>query len=296
MHLITYRLKNQTERHVGVLSPDDGRIAPLYNFGLPYKSMNEIILRMSDRELAALREIYRTPEKYTLDLCDVDLMAPIPEPLQDVICLGLNYTEHNEEAAAYSQSAFTKKQQYPVYFSKRANYCPGDRETIPSYPDYTNSLDYEAELGVIIGSDAKNVSVEDVPSYIFGYTIINDISARDLQTRHSQWYLGKSLDGFTPMGPAIVTKDEIHFPPKLSISCKVNGKLRQNSTTDMMIFGIADIIHDLTQGMTLKAGTIISTGTPKGVGMGMNPPTFLKKGDTVACSIEGIGTLTNKIG
>ena len=136
---------------------------------------------------------------------------------------------------------------------------------------------------------------ENIQDYIFGYTIVNDVSARNLQTRHKQWYFGKSLDGFTPMGPCIVSADEFAFPPKRRIACRVNGELRQDSNTANLITGIADIIVMLSEGMTLKAGTVIATGTPAGVGMGMKPPTFLKSGDVVECEIEGIGVLRNYI-
>ena len=137
--------------------------------------------------------------------------------------------------------------------------------------------------------------MEDVKNYIFGYTVINDISARNIQTAHKQWYFGKSLDGFTPMGPCILTADEVEYPPVLKITAKVNGELRQNSTTDLLITDIDHIVHELSCGITLKAGTIIATGTPSGVGMGMNPPCFLKDGDIVECKIEKIGSITNKI-
>ena len=136
---------------------------------------------------------------------------------------------------------------------------------------------------------------EDAGDYIFGYTVLNDISARELQIRHKQWYFGKSLEGSTPMGPWIVTKDELEFPPKRRITSTVNGELRQDSNTELLIFSIQHVISELSRGMTLKAGTIISMGTPAGVGMGMEPPTFLKAGDVVECWIEGIGALTNRI-
>ena len=156
-------------------------------------------------------------------------------------------------------------------------------------------MDYEAELAVIIGKDAKNVPVSEVKNYIFGYTVINDVSARTLQTRHKQWYFGKSLDGFLPMGPCIVSADEIAYPPKLPIRSYVNGELRQNSNTELLIFDIDHVISELSQGMTLQAGTIIAMGTPAGVGMGFEPPKFLKTGDVVTCEIEGIGRITNPI-
>ena len=170
-------------------------------------------------------------------------------------------------------------------------------------------LDYECELAVVLGKDAKDVPAGQTKDYVFGYTILNDVSARDVQTAHKQWYFGKSLDGFTPMGPVLVTADEIAYPPaleitsrvngelrqKLPIRCFVNGEKRQDSNTGLQIFDIDHVIAELSQGMTLKAGTIIATGTPAGVGMGMEPPCFLKPGDEVRCEIEGIGTLTNTV-
>ena len=152
------------------------------------------------------------------------------------------------------------------------------------------------ELAVVLGKDAKDVPAGQTKDYVFGYTILNDVSARDVQTAHKQWYFGKSLDGFTPMGPCIVTADEFDsYPPALPIRSRVNGELRQDSNTKLQIFDIDHVIHELSQGMTLKAGTIIATGTPAGVGMGMDPPQFLHPGDTVQCEIEGIGTLTNTV-
>ena len=220
----------------------------------------------------------------------VKLLSPIPRPRQDVLCLGINYTAHAEEAERFSKESFGGERPYPIFFSSQGTDAP-----IPAYTGLVDSLDYECELGVVIGKDAKNVKREDVPDYIFGYTIVNDVSARNLQTRHKQWYFGKSLDGFTPMGPCIVSADEFAFPPKQRIACRVNGDLRQDSSTANLITGITDIIVMLSEGMTLKAGTVIATGTPAGVGMGMKPPTFLKPGDVVECEIEGIGVLRNHI-
>ena len=219
----------------------------------------------------------------------VKLLSPIPRPRQDVLCLGINYTAHAEEAERFSKESFGGERPYPIFFSKRVCYSQGTDAPIPAYTGLVDSLDYECELGVVIGKDAKNVKREDVPDYIFGYTIVNDVSARNLQTRHKQWYFGKSLDGFTPMGPCIVSADEFAFPPKQRIACRVNGEVRQDSSTANLITGITDIIVMLSEGMTLKAGTVIATGTPAGVGMGMKPPTFLKPGDVVECEIEGIG-------
>ena len=202
---------------------------------------------------------------------------------------------HAEESARYKKEAFGGERPFAVYFSKRVSEATGTGAEIPSHKELVQDLDYEAELAVIIGKDAKNVPVSEVKNYIFGYTVINDVSARTLQTRHKQWYFGKSLDGFLPMGPCIVTTEEFPYPPRLSIQSRVNGELRQDSSTELMIFGIDHVVSELSAGMTLKAGTIIATGTPAGVGMGFDPPRFLKPGDVVECSIEGIGTLVNRV-
>lgn len=223
------------------------------------------------------------------------LLAPILVPKQDIICLGINYMAHAEESARYKKEAFGGERPYAVYFSKRVNRAVSDKEGIPSYQEIVDSLDYEAELAVILRKDAKNVKPEEVKDYLFGYTIMNDVSARNIQTNHKQWYFGKSLDGFTPMGPCILTVDSIPYPPKVQIQSRVNGELRQDSNTSLLIFGIDHIVSELSKGMTLRAGTIISTGTPSGVGMGFDPPRFLKPGDVVECSIEGIGTITNPV-
>ena len=317
---------------VGILSGDGSRILPVAETGISYPDMNTLIAEHTPQEMQILRDvaaafdlaIQKVRERIETDRqekapCEKEgegagrgaearafpglaagtetkILSPIPVPLQDVICLGLNYTEHVQEAAAYEKNTLTSKNdRFPVYFSKRVNRSPADGDPVSANAELVDSLDYEAELAVIIGKDVKNISPEEAPGCIFGYTILNDLSARNLQTRHTQWYLGKSLDGYTPMGPCIVTADEFDFPPKRRIWSEVNGELRQDSTTDMLIFGIDQIIADLSRGMTLRAGTIISTGTPKGVGMGFDPPKFLRAGDTVTCGIEGIGTLTSRI-
>ena len=229
-----------------------------------------------------------------LHISDVKILSPIPRPNQDIICLGLNYSEHALEAKEFD-SDFTTEKAAAVYFSKRTSYSQGSGAPIPSHKNLTSQLDYEAELAVIIGKDAYQVSEEDAKNYIFGYSVFNDVSAREVQTGHKQWYFGKSLEGFSPMGPCIVTRDEFSYPPALAIKSFVNGEPRQDSNTANLIHGISEIISELSSGMVLKAGTIIATGTPAGVGMGMDPPTFLESGDEVICYIEGIGELRNII-
>lgn len=223
------------------------------------------------------------------------LRAPIVFPDQDMICLGINYRDHAEESARFSEDAFGGERPYTIYFSKRVSRATGSGETIPAYEELVDGLDYEVELGVVLGKTVKNVTEEEAMDSIFGYTVINDVSARNLQTRHKQWYLGKSLDGFSPMGPCIVTPEELGDPENLEISCFVNDELRQKSNTGLMIQSIAGAIAELSRGMTLNAGTIIATGTPSGVGMGFEPPRFLKKGDKVSCRIQGIGKLVNYV-
>lgn len=283
MKLITYRLRG-TE-HVGALTADGTAVSPL-----PYPDMNTLIATAS---LEELRTAAHRAETVPLD--QVELLAPIPRPRQDVICLGMNYLDHAREAAQYDAGAFEKEKPVAVYFSKRVTEAVAPEGFIESHADLVERLDYESELAVILGKPARNIRGEDAADYIFGYTILNDVSARDVQTGHKQWYFGKSLDGFTPMGPCIVTADEIAYPPALDISAAVNGETRQHSNTALFITTIAQALEELTQGMTLLPGTILSTGTPAGVGMGFDPPKFLKPGDVVECSIQGIGTLRNTV-
>ena len=294
MKLLTFEHDNNET--VGILAGSN-KIYPLNKSDISYKSMHELISNITDEEIKKLKDRISAgfSSNDLISIEDVKKAAPIPEPAQDIICLGINYMAHAEESARYKKEDFERDRKHPVYFSKRVNRATTDGDIIPLYEGLVDSLDYECELAVIIGRDAKNVSVEDAYNYVFGYTIMNDVSARNLQTRHKQWYFGKSLDGFTPMGPWIVTKDEFSQPPVLKICSRVNGELRQNSVTDLMITTIADAISELSQGMTLKAGTIIAMGTPAGVGMGFEPPKFLKSGDVVECEIEGIGCIKNVV-
>ena len=288
MKLVTYR-ENGAEK-VGALTKDGAAIVPL-----PAPDMNTLIETMP---LSALSSAVTAAEDsgVSVALADVELLSPIPRPRQDVLCLGMNYKAHASEAAKYDADAFTKEKPAAVYFSKRVSEAVAPGGVIQSHQDLVERLDYEVELAVILGKTAKHVKAAEAGDYIFGYTVLNDVSARDVQTGHKQWYFGKSLDGFTPMGPCIVTADEIAFPPALGISSTVNGEPRQDSNTSLFLNSIQDVLEELTAGMTLLPGTIIATGTPAGVGMGFDPPKFLKPGDTVSCTIEGIGTLTNPVG
>lgn len=287
MKLVTYR--HGDRELAGALTADMAAVLPL-----PYSDMNDLIGSASFTELLSAAQAAES-RGACVPLSEVSLCAPIPRPRQDVICLGINYKAHADESTRYDASAFGGKRPVPIYFSKRVNEAVAPEGFIESHSGLVQRLDYEAELAVIIGRAARNVKAAEAKDHIFGYTILNDVSARLLQTTHKQWYFGKGLDGFTPMGPCIVTADEISFPPALAISSRVNGELRQNSTTDLLITGIAEIMEELSSGMTLLPGTIIATGTPAGVGMGFDPPKFLSPGDVVECSIDGIGTLRNTV-
>ena len=286
---VTY--KKEGKSAVGVLNAAETAVIPASELGLKAQSMNELI----DELNGAMPVVSNGAKEISLDAVKLD--APIPEPKQDIICLGLNYRDHAEEATR-ADAVFDVQRGDAVYFAKRLNKAVASGDTIDGHFDICDSLDYEVELGVVLGKDAKNVKAADAAEYIFGYTIINDVSARNLQTRHKQWYFGKSLDGFTPMGPCILSAEKLGAMPELDIRCYVNGKLRQNSNTRMMIFDIPFIIEELSAGMTLKAGTVIATGTPSGVALGMDPVVrqYLKRGDVVRCEIDGIGVLENTIG
>jgi len=225
----------------------------------------------------------------------VTLLAPIPNPRRNVVCLGLNYAEHAKESAEARGREY-KQQQHPVFFTKATHTINRPDGMIPFDAAVSEQIDWEAELGVIIGRSGKNIPIEHAMEYVFGYTCIDDISARDLQANHSQFFKGKSLDGACPMGPWIVTADEIPDPQQLHILCRVNGETKQDSNTSHMIFDVPTIISILSRGMTLDAGDIIATGTPSGVGFARKPPEFLKPGDVVEVEIEGIGVLRNRVG
>ncbi len=294
MKLVTYQAGQKIG--VGVISADGEWVFPIRSVGPEYQTMLEVIKQISESEKQLLEYASRQePYSYrgAARLQEVKLLAPVPVPEQDIICLGINYMDHAEESARFRKKDFDGKRPHAVYFSKRVNEATADGGEIPAHSDLVDSLDYEAELAFIISKDARNVRPDQVKDYIFGYTILNDVSARNVQNRHNQWYFGKSLEGFSPMGPCILTADSVAYPPYLGIRSYVNGELRQDSNTKKLIFDIDHIVSELSGGMTLKAGTIISTGTPSGVGMGFDPPRFLKPGDEVVCQIDEIGQLRN---
>ncbi len=285
------------EELVCVLSQDGKRVIPVKNLGLPYRDMTELIAYVTDDVLELMKNAVAKNASKGIPVEFVKLLAPIPYPKQDVICMGLNYMEHTEEVAQMKKMEKPEDRTYPIFFAKHVDRARGDGESIPSHAGFISTLDYECELGVIIRKDAYRVRREEVKDYIFGYTIIDDISGREL-SRHKQNFFQKSLDGSCPMGPWIVTADELeqyNFPPVLNIKTWVNGELRQNGSTANMLFDIADIVSELSQGVTIRAGSIFATGSPKGIGASMTPPQYLTSGDCIRHEIEGIGVLTTYV-
>lgn len=255
--------------------------------------MINFIEELNEEKLQIIRDKFYN-EEGTIDIKEIKILSPIVSPRHDIICVGVNYKKHLIETL----EKFDKNFELPertVYFSKRANKIIGTSEFIEGKFELDDQLDYEVELAVIIGKEGKNIPKEKVEDYIFGYSIFNDVSSRRLQKEHNQWFRGKSLDGYSIMGPFIVTKDEIEFPIELDILSKVNGEKRQNSNTKYLIKKIPELISEISNGITLEIGDIIITGTPEGVGLGFNPPKFLKKHDIVECQIEKIGKLINRV-
>lgn len=226
---------------------------------------------------------------------DTTLAAPLPRPQKNVFCVGRNYAEHIAEGAR-AQNTRIDVTEVPVFFTKPPTAVIGPDDSIPYWPALSTSIDYEVELAAVIGTRGINIPRDRALDHVFGYTILNDITARDLQRRHGgQYFKGKGLDGSCPLGPWIVTADEIPDPQRIGLRLWVNGDKRQDSTTAAMIFDIATLIASLSEGLTLEPGDIIATGTPAGVGYAMSPPRFLTDGDEVICEIDGIGRLANRV-
>jgi 2-keto-4-pentenoate hydratase/2-oxohepta-3-ene-1,7-dioic acid hydratase in catechol pathway len=253
------------------------------------------IIRAGAPMLERLRALAAKPPANALALADVKLHAPIPRPAKNVFCVGWNYLPHFEEGAKKLQDD-RKLPEWPVFFSKAPTAVTGPYDTIPFHSKVSTQLDWEVELGVVIGMGGIDIPQEDAMRHVWGYTVINDLSWRDIQRRHGgQWHKGKSLDGSCPMGPWIVTADAID-PTGLQVSCRVNGVSKQESNTKHMYFKVPRLIADLSAGTTLEPGDIISTGTPEGVGFARTPPEFMKPGDLCETEIEKIGVLRNPIG
>ncbi|MEH7444460.1 fumarylacetoacetate hydrolase family protein [Bacillus sp. JJ1122] len=294
--------KNETRIFIGIVNEGENRILPLVEaagrmggaVSLPESLLEAIALGDSFYEEARkvadwVNENNLEEELYT-PIESVTLLAPIPKPAKNIFCVGKNYAEHAIEMGSKDDIP-----EHVMVFTKAPTSVIGHKATILDHKEVTEQLDYEGELAVVIGKQGIGIKREDALDYVFGYTIINDVTARDLQARHKQFFIGKSLDTTCPMGPWIVHKSAIGNPNNLNIQTLVNGEVRQDSNTENFIFPVEEIISVLSQGMTLEPGDIIATGTPAGVGKGFKPPRFLKSGDSIEVSVEGIGTLSNVV-
>lgn len=294
MNFITY--ENNGQHQLGAILPDGRHAVSLQMLGIDqeYKDMVDFIANVSEVELMLAHRAWQQEHEAALPLDRIHLLAPIIRPIHDIICVGINYRSHQEETKEMFDAASKKKDEQHIYFGKRASRITGHGEPI-ARPDFDQEMDYEAELAVIIGKTCRDVTPEQAEDCIFGYSVFNDVTARGVQRKHVQWLRGKSLDGYSVMGPGIVHKSQVAFPPQLDIRCHVNGQLRQESNTRLLIADIPTIISELSQGMTLEPGDIIATGTPAGVGMGFQPPKYLQTGDEVVCTIESVGSLKNVV-
>ncbi len=286
MYLVTFEYGGKAE--AGVLSGDKQRVLPLGGTMLEFIDQGQAALDRAAQALAA-------GDVEGIAVAAVRLLAPIPRPRKNIFCIGKNYREHALEFEK-TKDAAAAVPKFPVIFSKVPTAVIGPDAVIDSHADLTAELDYEVELAVVIGRQGARIPATQAMEHVFGYTIINDVTARDLQKKHAQWLMGKGLDTFAPMGPYLVHKSAVPDPEKLTISSKVNGELRQNASTGDLIFKIPELIATISAGITLEPGDIIATGTPAGVAMGFTPPRFLKAGDELELAIDGLGVLRNTVG
>jgi 2-keto-4-pentenoate hydratase/2-oxohepta-3-ene-1,7-dioic acid hydratase in catechol pathway len=299
MRLVTYQPINTAELRTGILINKDEVIdiaaeTAVRKSEAKVTTMLDIIAGGAPT-MALLKEIEASPKTAPIMLNKALLKAPIPRPTKNVFCVGWNYLEHFEEGGNMLKDD-RELPKYPVFFTKAPTAVNGPYDVIPFDEKVSTQLDWEVELGVIIGTTGKNISEADAMKHIFGYTVINDVTWRDVQRRHGgQWHKGKSLDGTCPMGPCIVTADGLD-PTNVNIECRVSGVVKQKSNTKHLYFKISRLIHDLSEGMTLEAGDVISTGTPEGVGYARTPAEWMKPGDLLETEIEGIGVMRNPIG
>ena len=259
-----------------------------------YFNSIEDFLNEKNNDYQELISYIKSQDLSSVEIDDKDILPPISRPKQNIICMGLNYEDHIKE----SEKVFLKdikRPKHPIIFTKSTLSINSPYGDIEIRDEVSNELDWESELAIIIGKPGIRINKRDAYEHIFGYTVLNDISARDLQRNHKQFFLGKSLPGACPIGPCIVTKDEIENPHDLEISCKVNGKIKQESNTRYQIFDIPTQIESISRSTYLMPGDIIATGTPSGVGFARTPPEFLKDGDSVECEIEKIGKIINRV-
>lgn len=293
MRYATFSLASDSILRLGVVAGDEIIDAALAWPGTPPSLL--ALIQQGPQAWDRLRARANDPTagpRYALEA--VRLHAPLPRPPKNVFCVGRNYEAHvREGAAAYGREA--RLPAVPVFFTKAPTTVIGPFDDIPRHAAITAQLDWEAELAVVIGIGGRDIPGTTALDHVFGYTIVNDITARDLQQQHGQWFKGKSLDGSCPMGPVVVTPDEFGDPQRKRLSLRVNGAKKQDATTADMIFTVATIIESLSQGLTLEPGDIIATGTPEGVGLGRTPQEFLAPGDVVETEIEGIGVMRNRV-
>jgi 2-keto-4-pentenoate hydratase/2-oxohepta-3-ene-1,7-dioic acid hydratase in catechol pathway len=297
MRLVTFAPEKGAAPRVGLVR-DGNQVLDLTQAGgkPPFDPQDMVsLIAAGAKALAWLRKSAAKARK-TLPLAKVRLLAPSPRPRKNVFCVGWNYVEHFEEGRAGRAQA-QELPAHPAFFSKPPTAVIGPYETVPLHAGVTEKLDWEVEVGVIIGRGGINIQESGAWKHVFGYTVINDVSAREVQRHHGgQWFRGKSLDGTCPMGPWIVTADEVPDPHALRLTSRVNGAAKQDSNTSYMYFKIPRIIAELSAGLTLEPGDIISTGTPAGVGHARTPPEFMKAGDVLETEVVGIGLLRNRIG
>lgn len=283
------------ERRIGVLDRAREEIIDL-SLAAPNLPRDMAAFIALDREgLEAARDALSSAAPQARHrLTEVELLAPLPRPARNILCIGKNYRDHANEVKSLP-SGGTDLPEFPIVFTKSPSTVIAPGAPIPSHLDPSRSTDYEGELGVIIGRGGRGIPAASAMEHVYGYTVINDVTARELQRRHQQWFIGKSLDGFCPMGPAILTVEEVPDVGALRIQTRVNGELRQQGRVDDLIFDIPHLIETLSAGMTLEPGDVIATGTPAGVGAGFNPPKYLQPGDRVSITIDPIGTLDNPV-
>jgi 2-keto-4-pentenoate hydratase/2-oxohepta-3-ene-1,7-dioic acid hydratase in catechol pathway len=284
---------------IGLIEPETGSVLDLQaaDPALPW-DMASFIARGEAGRKAARQAAEQARPQARRALEDVTLLAPIPLPPRNILCIGKNYAAHAGEFAGSAGSLSGVAgglPEHPIVFTKAPTAVIGPGDAIPAYLDYTGSTDYEGELAVVIGTGGRAIRAGEAWDHVFGLTIVNDVTARELQKRHGQWFLGKSLDGFCPMGPELVTLDEIADIDAMRVTTTVNGEKRQDGRLVDLIFAIPTLIETLSRAMTLVPGDVIATGTPEGVGVGLTPPKYLHAGDEVAVHVAGIGTLRNPV-
>jgi 2-keto-4-pentenoate hydratase/2-oxohepta-3-ene-1,7-dioic acid hydratase in catechol pathway len=300
MRLLTFIPRSGEPARIGVLRADGvvldvAEEARLRGDALPFDAGDMVSLIASgEAGLAAVRDLAAAPPSKPLQASSLRILAPIHRPRKNVFCVGWNYLEHFEEGEKFRQTK-TDLPDHPVFFSKATNAVNGPFDPIPYDARVSQKMDWEAELALVMGRKGKNIAEADAMRYVFGYTVVNDVSARDLQKGHGgQWLKGKSLDGACPMGPFLVTADEVD-PADLRIISRVNGVVKQDSSTRHLYFKIPRLIAELSLGLTLEPGDVLSTGTPPGVGFGRTPPEYLKPGDVVETEIVGLGLMRNLV-